>query len=318
MKKKPNKQKQIKAAKGKKDNLASVSELREVVYLFDGDEEIHVEVSYSHFQSWVRGEMVLKDRAASAVKAAYCVVGNQLSLKAVVFFQFLVGEQGRVDANFNLPLTYLAQQGGMGVNLGHGDIRKASRGQCPVPWHAVNLWEPKSLDVLQALQTHLHTNQLGLAENFYEDQDPFFAELEDDSGNTIELTPIADINFGNAQEIAANISASISKQGQQQSASQQINPQEVPDLDVASQQMGEKLSDAFGVTGKVGLSELVRLHASQIDQLKNEFRREIEVQQVGFLQHYQIAQQQIEHLKTALRQEQNRNQRLQEMLRGDL
>ena len=82
--------------------------------------------------------------------------------------------------------------------------------------------------------------------------------------------------------------------------------------------MTDKLSQVFGPSGKLSVQEMVRMHADQIEQLRDEFRREYEIAQVSYLDQIRIAQEEIHQLKTALRQEQGRNKRLQQMLRGDL
>jgi hypothetical protein len=64
-------------------------------------------------------------------------------VRGLVFFQFNVDEDGLVAASFNVPLRYLVGNAGLGPDLGMGPIRLACRGQCPVPWHSVNLWEPQ-------------------------------------------------------------------------------------------------------------------------------------------------------------------------------
>ena len=263
---------------------------REVIYLFDNEEVIVDTLSYAEFgklSERVSAHPALQARAAGLVRAAYCVLGNALSLKAVVFFQFLVDDEGLLDASFNLPLDYLARQAGS-FKLDNTEIRKASRGQCPVPWHSVNLWEPQSPQVVQSLQQVIATNALGLPEHFYDGEDEFFADSQTADGG-IELTPLSDFQADNIVPVKPDIG-----------------------------QMTDKLSQVFGPSGKLSVQEMVRMHADQIEQLRDEFRREYEIAQVSYLDQIRIAQEEIHQLKTALRQEQGRNKRLQQMLRGDL
>jgi hypothetical protein len=77
------------------------------------------------------------------VKAAFGFVGSGLTVRGLAFFQFKVDEEGCVDASFNVPVRYLVQKAGAGPDLGMGPVRLACRSQCPVPWHSMNLWEPR-------------------------------------------------------------------------------------------------------------------------------------------------------------------------------
>ena len=277
------------AGKRGKDS-AQTAPAREVVYLFDSEELISDEVRYSEFNKLIQCEQThpgLASAAAGLIRAAYCVVGNQLSLQAVVFFQFLVDDEGQVDPSFNLPLDYLARQAG-GFTLGERKIRKASRGQCPVPWHSVNLWEPESPKVIHDVQARIEANALELATQMYDGEDDFFADQEEEQGG-IELTPLSDFQPENITPVKSDV-----------------------------EQMTDRLSQVFGQSGKLSVQEMIRLHSDQLDQLREEFRREYEIAQVSFLDQIRIAHEEIHQLKTALRQEQGRNKRLQQMLRGDL
>ncbi len=115
----------------------------EAVLLFDADlTGIDTEYTSSDFEALLGGGATLSQHAASVVKGAFAVVGAALSVRAIVFFTFKVDEDGVADSNFNLPLRYLADNAGPGPDLGAGTIRLACRGQCPVPWHSVHMWEP--------------------------------------------------------------------------------------------------------------------------------------------------------------------------------
>ena len=138
----------------------------EVVVLFNAESTgIEAEMRAEDFEALIKGSGGLEQFAASVVRAAFAVVGAALSLRGLVFFTFKVDEEGRVDASFNLPLRYLVDNAGLGPDLGTGAVRLACRGQCPVPWHSVNLWEPKD-DAeggsIQLVQKVIWRNRLGL------------------------------------------------------------------------------------------------------------------------------------------------------------
>lgn len=138
----------------------------ELVLLFNADlSGIDSEYTSSDFEALREGGAALSQFAASVVKGAFAVVGAALSVRALVFFTFKVDEDGRADRSFNLPLRYLADNAGPGPDLGTGSIRLACRGQCPVPWHSVHLWEPvgdPDQGSIAIVQKVVWRNRLGL------------------------------------------------------------------------------------------------------------------------------------------------------------
>ncbi len=139
----------------------------EVVLLFEQDlSAIDSELHYREFEALVKRERPLPQFAASHVKAVYAVVGDKLSVRALVFFHLRIDEEGFVDHRFNLPLRYLAQQAGLGPNpSGDGRVRMAYRGHCPVPWHSASLWEPEGVGDLHPamrIQKAIWRNKLKL------------------------------------------------------------------------------------------------------------------------------------------------------------
>ncbi|MGE0623322.1 MAG: hypothetical protein AB7I04_24710 [Pseudomonadales bacterium] len=138
----------------------------EAVLLFDAEQStIEREFTPVQFDALVAGDASLEEYAASVVRAAFVVVGAALSVRAAVFFKFSVDEAGNVDPNFNLPLRYLADHAGPGPDLGTGPIRLACRGRCSVPWHSVNLWEPREdaeSGSIQIVQKAVWRNRLAL------------------------------------------------------------------------------------------------------------------------------------------------------------
>ncbi len=140
--------------------------LEEAVMLFEPDSfSVAREMRFSDFEELTEGTSTLDAFAASIARGAYVLVGTGLSVQGVVFFQFKVDEDGRIDASFNVPLRYLVDNAGLGPDLGTGPIRLACRSQCPVPWHSINLWEPEGEGdehTAQKLQKIIWRNRLGL------------------------------------------------------------------------------------------------------------------------------------------------------------
>jgi hypothetical protein len=296
---------------------------QEVVMLFDARSDICAEMPLAAFEQMLGGERRLDSLAASLVCAAYCVVGSALSLRAVVFFQFSVNEDGCVDSSFNLPLRYLAQQAGKGEDLGQGPIRKASRGHCPVPWHSVNLWEPAADKGAQSVQARLYRNKLKLDaaaacndEEFFPSDDgsidlvefdESFNEQIDDAGLLDEPVnrPTNDPLDDSATPESAATKSPANTNGREPTVDQR-------------QVLTQKLTEALGETGKLSLQDIIRLHAEQLEQAKTRYREDVETQQTSYLDQIKACRSEIHELKVALRQEQGRNRRLQQMLRGGL
>lgn len=273
---------------------------QEVVMLFNGEGDVMAEMNFSTFERLLNGDSTLEGHAASVIKAAYCVVGNGLSVRGVVFFLFSVNEEGYVDPTFNLPLRYLVQQAGVAEDLGQGGVRKASRGQCPVPWHAVNLWEPVEEKGLSLVQSRIYRNKLKLKNNNGCRDEDFFPP----QAQSIELSAT-----DSREDVKYQLQGNLLSQSAQ---SHQFEAQD------KNQQFAAKLTEVFGDAGKLSLQDLIRLHAEQLDQAKVQYRQQVEAQQMSYLDQLRCTREEIHELKVALRQEQGRNRRLQQMLRGDI
>ncbi len=242
------------------------------------------------FVRHVEGEL-LDAHAASVVNAAYCIVANGLNLAGVAYFIFRVDENGKIENSFNLPLKYLVQQAGHGGDLGQGGIRKASRGRCPIPWHSTNLWEPRCEDALGVVQQRLYRNKLNLkavadgGEDFFAES-PSLTETEEQAGSDMQLVDT---------DPAANYP-------------------EHPD----SRELAARLEEVLGQDGRLTMQDLMRMHSDQLNAARSSHRQELEEQQTSYLAQIKTCRDEIHELKVELRQEQGRNRRLQEMLRGEL
>ncbi len=132
-----------------RERMTDQDGLEEIVLLFVEDgSSVDSEMLFSEFEALASGSPVgeittLEQFAARTVQAVFALVGAGLTVRAMVFFQFPVDKNGHVENGFNLPIKYLVEQAGQGPDLGMGPVRMASRTQCPVPWHAKNLWEPQ-------------------------------------------------------------------------------------------------------------------------------------------------------------------------------
>ena len=244
----------------------------EAVLLFDADQSgIVQEMHFAEFEELLGGSVELDQFAASVVSAGFVVVGAALAVQGICFFTFNVDEEGLLDSNFNLPLRYLVDNAGPGIDLGSGPIRLACRGQCPVPWHAVHLWEPDSSTEdgsIQLVQKAIWRNRLGLKPT-----------------GTIERILVDDPAVDDARE--------------------------------TQRKLETRLSETFGEEGKVNLPGIIRQHNDRLTEVSDRYRSNLEQQQQGYLDQIKNCRSEILQLKAALRHEQQRSRRLQQLLRGD-
>ncbi|MDA1075631.1 MAG: hypothetical protein O3A63_12855 [Proteobacteria bacterium] len=140
--------------------------LEKVVVLFDHDaSNVVAQIRFAEFEDCLKRKAPVENFAATTVRAGYAIVGSGLAVRGIVLFLFDVDEEGRINPNFNIPLDYLMQNAGAGPDLGNGPIHYASRAQCPVPWHASNLWESSEENEghpTSVLQRSIWRNRIGL------------------------------------------------------------------------------------------------------------------------------------------------------------
>jgi len=287
--------------------MASQDGAQEVVLLFDtAGSKIDLEMRLGQFNALLGQKATLSSHAAATVKAAYAQVGAGLSVQAVVFFVFKVNEQGYVDPAFNLPLDYMAQHAGEGPDLGRGIIKMACRSQCPVPWHAINMWEAEAegkAHPAMLVQKAVWRNRLQL-----------------------KTLPAARRRDGLAGEAAGQI-AQHTQMTEPRKAPQTASVDLFARLDEAAngttgvaqlKAMDRRLTQTFGEAGRVSVSQYTRQHREQMGQVADRFREEMRRQQQGYVEQIRGCREEIRQLKAALRHEKERNRRLQQLLRGDV
>ena len=258
---------------------------QELVIFFSVDECVQDERLFAEFDGELLcGQKRLPAFAAQDVQAAYCVVASGLVLAAAVLFKVRFDEDGAVDAEFNLPLRYLARLAGVEGSVNDYPVRVASRGKCAVPWHSLNLWEPQQplADLLEVLQKRIYKNRLNLrpvAEHAFN----VFVEEEDELATDY-------FDFGEPIEIGSDVAENPQRAGQFKT----------------DRELEQWVSESFGHTNALSMPELVRLHNEQLADTQRQFQAQL-----------RAYRQEIHELKVALRQEQSRSRRLQQILRGD-
>ena len=80
----------------------------------------------------------------------------------------------------------------------------------------------------------------------------------------------------------------------------------------------QKIDQAFGDEGRISLTHLIQQHNQSIDSLTRKYRTDLEQQQQIYLDQIRGCRDEIQRLKGLLRHEQNRNRRLQQLLRGEV
>jgi len=241
----------------------------EAVLFFEGN-DVAAEMHYPEFESLLNQAATLEAFAASIARGAYVVIGTGLAVRGVVCFQLRIDENGKADRDFSVPLRHLIRHAGPGPDVGCGAIRLASRSQCSVSWHAMNLWEPEGegeAHPIKVIQRAIWRNRLGV-------------KLK---GQTEPLL--------------------VADRGP-------VGP-------IVQERAERKIAEAFGDEGRVSLQQLIRQHNEQIDALTKKYRTDLEQQQQIYLDQIRGCRDEMQRLKSLLRQEQNKNRRLQQLLRGE-
>jgi len=295
--------------------------LAEAVLLFEPDgNAITQEMRLVEFESLVTGAATLDEFAASVVKAAYVVVGNALAVQGIAFFTFRVDEDGRIDPAFNLPLRYLVDNAGKGPDLGSGKIRLACRGQCPVPWHSVNLWQPL-LDGEQGapvrVQKAIWRNRLGLKATGRLEEASDELELDENHANGATRVepgrPEPPLEPSRATPAPTPLP---SRPEPRRAAPHRIDARP-GGWQPEPRELEARLTETFGQEGKVSVQNLIRQHNDQLSRVSERYRSDLERQQQMYLDQIRGCRDEIQRLKSALRQEQDRSRRLQQLLRGE-
>ena len=89
-------------------------------------------------------------------------------------------------------------------------------------------------------------------------------------------------------------------------------------LELEHQKLDERLTETFGEDGKLSLPQLISQHTEQVTEARLRYRADLEQQQRAYLDQIRDCRDEIQQLKVALRNEQERSRRLQELLRGEL
>jgi hypothetical protein len=258
----------------------------EAVFFFDGN-DISVEMHYAEFEALLNQSATLQPMAASVARGAYVVVGTGLVVRGLVCFLLRFDENGRADQSFSVPLRHLVAHAGPGPDLGCGAIRLASRAQCSVSWHAMNLWEPEGegeSHPLRVIQRAAYRNKIGLK----------ILPPDGDDGQPVP-TPIAMPKRAEPEHRRARSAK--------------------PTLSAPADQ---KIDQAFGDEGRISLTQLIQQHNQNLDSVARKYRADLEQQQQIYLDQIRGCRDEIQRLKGLLRHEQNRNRRLQQLLRGEV
>jgi len=268
----------------------------EAVFFFDG-EDIAVEMHYAEFESLLNQATTLEQFAASLVRGAYVVVGTGLAIRGMVTFLLRIDENGRADPNFTVPLRHLVRHAGPGPDIGHGSIRLASRTQCSVSWHAMNLWEPEGegdAHPLRVVQRMVWRNRLAL------------------KLSKADESPFGDLPSVDGASPDPDAPKAIAKAGPKPA------PRKAAAKAASANRADDKIDQAFGDEGRISLTQLIQQHNNSVDSLTRKYRLDLEQQQQIYLDQIRGCRDEIQRLKTLLRHEQNRNRRLQQLLRGEV
>ena len=287
----------------------------EAVFIFDGG-EITEEMHFADFEACLSGNAKLEAFAASVVSGMYVIIGSGLAIRGIVCFNLGIDENGDADPAFSVPLQHLASVAGAGPDLGCGPTRLASRSQCPVSWHAHNLWEPEGEgddNPLAHAQSAVWTNRLGYNQQTVSSEG---SELQfdvlDESDDASFGVPVESPEQGDAETLPPENGTSSGED-----ATEESDPDD-PFKRHSQSMLRRKIDRTFGEEGTVSLQKLIVQHSEQMDALTSKHRGDLEQQQRLYLDQIGDCRDEIQKLKSELRHEQTRTQRLQQLLRGDV
>lgn len=133
-----------------------------VFFIKDG--QIVQEMMKAEFDALVDGIVDAPDYKGRKMAAVYLQITDSLCIRSLLFFIIHFDKQGRVAADWNVPINQLMQSAGRGMDLGAGLIRLVTKSQCSVPWHKESLWDPTK-PVYSALVQAVKENRLGIVES---------------------------------------------------------------------------------------------------------------------------------------------------------
>lgn len=286
------------------------------VIVFDHDERIVGEIPYALFSQTGYTTHLFMERAASVARAAYCAADADGYLIGVVFFQFAISEEGAVDSTFNLPLAHLVAEATTLTAPSNSPLSVASRSQCPVPWHALNLWDPRTPELIQHIEDRMQRVNCTITGGAQEatrtdmtytrsssSHEAHRGQVAQAGGNTLRSGdhPPTDTQPNPVSPLSGRSGPLPAR------AAGPRNSGDRPLTSGASDQkryFSERLNEVFGAQGKLSMQEMIRLHAAQLEQL-NELHAK----------HIAAYHEELDSLKRALNEAQQRNRRLQARLR---
>lgn len=138
--------------------------MHQAVVFFEDDVPVR-EMLQVEFEAILDHVVGLPEYAGRDIRACFLRIDQRLRIVGAVFFLVDFDERGYVNHSWNVPLQHLLDNAGRGPDIGGGRIRLACRSQCPVPWHARQLWDPQlegDDNSLRLMQAAVQRNRLGL------------------------------------------------------------------------------------------------------------------------------------------------------------
>jgi hypothetical protein len=169
-------------------NVGGYGVIHQAVVFFDGGRPVK-EMLQVEFEAILDQVVGLHEFAGRELCACFLRINQRLDIVGAVFFLVDFDERGYVNRSWNVPLQHLLDNAGRGPDLGSGRIRLACRSQCPVPWHARQLWDPElegESNSLRQMQAAVRRNRLGLTVDVPE------LTAEDDEAPAVERVDARD------------------------------------------------------------------------------------------------------------------------------
>ena len=207
-----------------------------IVFFADG--EIGKLMQLMEFDALLDGVVLMREFVDKMLDVAYVRLNPQLIITAAVFFKIHFDKKGYSDSSWNVPLTRMADDGIRGPDLGAGQIRMATRSQCPVEGLEDQLWDPSygsSGNTLNQLQDVLKQNRLGF--DVYESDQPVQMQPQQ-----VQAAPMPQQASSPASAAGGSHQGADAMMGAMQQHSEQLAAQRDhhrKELDVYNQQLAE-------------------------------------------------------------------------------
>ncbi len=283
------------------------------------DDMIAAELTRGEFDAIVDGAAPLPQFAGQQVRMIHATIGVGLIVRSITCFLLSLDAAGYAERDFDLPLDELARKAGEGPNLGMGPIRLACRGQCSIPWHARSLWQPRlagGKNECMQVQRAVWRNSLGLklSAALASDTPPEDGDLPR-FDQTLGFDPgqYRDVITRGPRQAVASAAVRARTERSSPSAVDRTTAEPARPRDPSVEQVDGVLQSP---AVQAHTAALLRQYNERVARLQARHSAELEAQRSRLEAALTAQRREVQTLRLRLLREQERNRRLQALLRG--